>query len=88
MLKVGANNLQYYGRYSAPLRACVEFNACASKRALTRNNFGDEGLFERELTFRKRNPQRLLMGIADREIEPIWSLADNNKRLFMQHKYL
>ena len=43
MLKVGANNLQYYGRYSAPLRACVEFNACASKRALTWNNFWDEG---------------------------------------------
>ena len=39
-------------------------------------------------TFRKRNPQRLLMGIADRKAEPIWSLADNNKRLFMQHKYL
>ena len=29
-----------------------------------------------ELTFRKRNPQRLLMGIADRKAEPIWSLAD------------
>jgi len=28
------------------------------------------------LTFRKRNPQRLLMGIADRKAEPIWSLAD------------
>ena len=40
------------------------------------------------LTFRKRNPQRLLVGIADRKAEPIWSLADNNKRLFMQHKYL
>ena len=40
------------------------------------------------LTFRKRNPQRLLMGIADRKAEPIWSLADNNKRLFMQYKYL
>ena len=24
-----------------------------------------------ELTFRKRNPQRLLMGIADRKAEPI-----------------
>ena len=47
MLKFGTNNLQYYGRYSAPLRACVEFNACASKRAFIRNNFGDEGLFER-----------------------------------------
>ena len=29
-----------------------------------------------ELTFRKRNPQRLLMGIADRKADPIWSLAD------------
>ena len=27
---------------SVPLRACVEFNPCASKRALTRKNFGDE----------------------------------------------
>ena len=43
MLNFGTNNLQYYGRYSAPLRACVEFNACASKRAFIRNNFGDEG---------------------------------------------
>ena len=43
MLNFGTNALQYYGRYSAPLRACVEFNPCASKRALTRNNFGDEG---------------------------------------------
>ena len=28
-----------------------------------------------ELTFRKRNPQRLLVGIADRKAEPIWSLV-------------
>ena len=28
------------------------------------------------LTFRKRNPQRLLVGIADRKAEPIWSFAD------------
>jgi len=33
---------------------------------------------KRELTFRKRIPQRLLMGIADRETEPILSLADSN----------
>ena len=72
MLNFGTNVLQSYGCCSVPLYACVEFNACASKRALTRNNFGDEGLFD----FRKRNPQRLLMGIADRKAEPIWSLAD------------
>ena len=48
----------------------LSLNPCASKRALTRNNFGDEGLFERGLTFRKRNPQRLLVGIADRKAEP------------------
>lgn len=41
-----------------------------------------------ELTFRKRNPQRLLVGIADRKAGPIWSLADNSKKLFMQHKYV
>ena len=76
MLNFGTNVLQSYGCCSVPLYACVEFNACASKRALARNNFGDEGLFEGELTFRKRNPQRLLMGIADRKAEPIWSLAD------------
>ena len=29
--------------FRAFVYACVEFNACASKRALTRNNFGDEG---------------------------------------------
>ena len=70
MLNFSINVLQSYGCYSVPLRACVEFNPCASKRALTRNNFGDEGLFERGLTFRKRNPQRLLVGIADRKAEP------------------
>ena len=43
MLIFGENVLQSCDRYSAPLRACVEFNPCASKRALTRNNFGDEG---------------------------------------------
>ena len=47
MLNFGTNILHSYGRCSVPLYACVEFNACASKRALTRNNFGDEGLFER-----------------------------------------
>jgi len=30
------------------------------------------------MLFEKRNPQRLLMGIADRETEPILSLADSN----------
>ena len=53
MLIFGANVLQFCDRYSAPLRACVEFNPCASKRALTRNNFGDEGLFERGAYFSK-----------------------------------
>ena len=47
MLNFGTNILQSYGCCSVLLYACVEFNACASKRALTRNNFGDEGLFER-----------------------------------------
>ena len=42
MLIFGANVLQYYGRYSVPLRACVEFNPCASKRVLLWNNFWDE----------------------------------------------
>ena len=67
----GTNVLQSHGCYSAPLRDGVEFNPCASKRALTRKSFWDEGLFERGLTFRKRNPQRLLVGIADRKAEPI-----------------
>ena len=43
MLIFGANVLQFCDRYSAPLRDYVVFNPCASKRALTRNNFGDEG---------------------------------------------
>ena len=30
------------------------------------------------LTFPKRNPQRLLMGVADRKILSFWSLADSN----------
>ena len=40
--------------------------------------FGMNDSLKRELTFRKRIPQRLLMGIADRETEPICSLADSN----------
>ena len=32
------------------------------------------------LTFPKRSPQRLLMGIADREIVAFWSLADSNNK--------
>ena len=43
MLNFGTKVLQSYGGYSAPLRDYVVFNPCASKRALTRNNFGDEG---------------------------------------------
>ena len=43
MLNVGTNVLQSHARYSAPLCYSVEFNPCASKRALARNNFGDEG---------------------------------------------
>ena len=30
------------------------------------------------LLFQRRSPQRLLMGIADREIVAFWSLADSN----------
>ncbi len=33
--------------------------------------FGMKGSLKGGLTFRKRNPQRLLMGIADRKAEPI-----------------
>ena len=33
--------------------------------------FGMKDSLNGELTFRKRNPQRLLMGIADRKAEPI-----------------
>ena len=40
--------------------------------------FGMNDSLKRELTFRKWIPQRLLMGIADRETEPILSLADSN----------
>ena len=38
--------------------------------------FGMKDSLNGGLTFRKRNPQRLLMGIADRKADPIWSLAD------------
>ena len=67
MLNFGVNILQYCARCSATLRDGVEFNTCASERTLTRNNFWDERLFERVTTFGKRNPQYLLMGIADGE---------------------
>jgi len=40
------------------------------------------------MLFEKRNPQRLLMGIADREMVPTWSLAGsymlNNQTRFVQ----
>jgi hypothetical protein len=40
------------------------------------------------MLFENRNPQRLLMGIADREMVPTWSLADsymlNNQTRFVQ----
>ena len=42
MLNFGTNVLQSYGCYSEPLHDFVEFNPCASKRALTRKNFWDE----------------------------------------------
>ena len=42
MLNVGTNVLQFCDRYSAPLRDYAVSNPCASKRALTRNNFWDE----------------------------------------------
>ena len=80
MLIFGANVLQYYGRYSVPLRACVEFNPCASKRHLHGRTFGRNDSLKGCLLFRKRNPQRLLMGIADRGAEPIYSLADSNNK--------
>ena len=47
MLNFGINVLRSYGCCSVPLRACVEFNPCASKRALARKSFWDEGWFER-----------------------------------------
>ena len=42
MLNFGTNVLQSYARYSVPLGDWVEFNPCASKRALTRKSFWDE----------------------------------------------
>ena len=46
------------------------------KEHLHGRTFGMKDSLKGGLTFRKRNPQRLLMGIADRETVPIWSLAD------------
>ena len=34
------------------------------------------------LLFLKRSPQRLLMGIADREIVAFWSLPDSNSKKY------
>ena len=41
-LNFGINVLQSHARCSATLCDDVEFNPCASKRALIRNNFWDE----------------------------------------------
>ena len=51
MLISGKNVLQSYASYSVALHDDVEFNPCASTRALTRKNFGDEGWFERGAYF-------------------------------------
>ena len=48
------------------------------KKHLHGRAFGMNDSLKGGLTFRKRNPQCLLMGIADRETEPILSLADSN----------
>ena len=48
------------------------------KKHLHGRTFGMKDSLKGKLTFRKRIPQRLLMGIADRETEPILSLADSN----------
>ena len=70
-LKFGINVLQSYARCSATLRDCVEFNPCASKRALTRKNFWDERLFERgSLLFENEIRNAYLMANADRKAEP------------------
>ena len=72
MLNFGTNVLQPYDCYSAPLPASVEFNPCASKRALTRKNFWDERLFERgSLLFENEIRNAYLMANADRKAEPI-----------------
>ena len=55
MLNFGTKVLQSYACYSVPLRDVGELNSCASIRALARNNFGDEGLFERGAYFSKTN---------------------------------
>ena len=79
MLNFGTNALQSYARYSAPLGDWVEFNPCASKRALTRKNFWDEWLSERgSLLFENEIRNAYLMANADRKAEPIWSLAHSN----------
>ena len=78
MLNFGTNVLQYYDCYSAPLRASVEYNPCASKRALTRKNFWDEWLSEGGLLFENEIRNAYLMANADRKAEPIWSLAHSN----------
>ena len=41
------------------------------KEHLHGRTFGMNDSLKGKLPFRKRNPQRLLMGIADRETEPI-----------------
>ena len=72
MLNLGTNVLQSYDCYSAQLGEWVEFNPCASKRALTRKNFWDERLFERgSLLFENEIRNAYLMASADRKAEPI-----------------
>ena len=71
MLNFGTNVLQSYDCCSVPLHACVEFNAVPVNGHLHGRAFGMKDSLKGGLTFRKRNPQRLLMGIADRGAEPI-----------------
>ena len=50
------------------------------KEHLHGRTFGMNDSLKGGLAFRKRNPQRLLMGIADRGAKPIYSLAASNNK--------
>ena len=74
----------FYNLMAAIQRHCVpvlNLILMPVKGRLHGRTFGTNDSLQGELTFRKWIPHRRLMGIMDRETEPIWSLADSNKQV-------
>ena len=71
VLNFGTNALQYYGRFQHHCVPVLSLMLVPVNVHLHGITLGMKDSLKGGLTFRKRNPQRLLVGIADRKAEPI-----------------